>query len=344
MNTQPVTVLIIEDNPGDVRLIKEMLKEAKVRHYMLAASTLARGIDLCGQHDVDIILLDISLPDSRGLETVTSLREEISEVPIVVLTGHNNDELGLEAVAAGAQDYLFKGEINASMLLRCIRYTRERHRVILANQQLAALQERQRLARELHDSVTQTLFSANAMAESSLIQWEVQPDKSHDLIKKVHQLTKGALAEMRMLLLELRPEALLDLPLHTLILQLIESIQGRKDLHVKVDVEPIAELSPQQRLSLYRVAQEALNNTIKHAHSGYVEVKLKQAEDLVKLEIADDGVGFDVDYVNNYSMGLDIMRERAHKIDAELDIVSQTGQGTVVSLTLNISQENLKTA
>jgi signal transduction histidine kinase len=265
MKPMPIRALIIEDNPGDARLILEMFKGAEIPHDLTTASSLQEGIGHCKHNSFHVILLDLSLPDSHGLETLTQLSKHVSDVPIVVLTGFNDERLGAEAVAAGAQDYLIKGEINASILLRSILYARERHNVEVADRELATLQERQRLARELHDSVTQSLFTANVMAESSLIQWEQNPEKAHGLVQQVHRLTKGALAEMRVLLLELRPESLLDAPLHILIQQLIESVYSRKDIAFETALDEIPPLDDETQLTFYRITQEALNNIFKHA-------------------------------------------------------------------------------
>src|SRR5262249_38352654 len=116
------TVLLVEDNPGDARLIREMLAEAATaRLRLLRAETLAAGLEQLARGGVDVVLLDLSLPDSRGLDTFLRTRERAPEVPIVVLSGLSDEELAMRAVHAGAQDYLVKGEVGSDGLGRALR-------------------------------------------------------------------------------------------------------------------------------------------------------------------------------------------------------------------------------
>ncbi|MFQ6616915.1 MAG: response regulator, partial [Fidelibacterota bacterium] len=126
---QTIQLLLIENDAGDVRLLKELLSEMEFpRFNVTTADTLARGLAILKQNDMDIILSDLSLPDSTGLETFDRLQKEASHVPIVVMIGLNNEPLGLQAVKRGAQDSLLKGELNADLIGRAMRYAIERHR------------------------------------------------------------------------------------------------------------------------------------------------------------------------------------------------------------------------
>ena len=207
-------------------------------------------------------------------------------------------------------------------------------------QELARVKERQRLARDLHDAVTQTLFSASLIAEVLPRLWERNPDEGRRRLEELRQLTRGALAEMRTLLLELRPSALAEANLSELLRQLAESITGRARVPVSVGVEGECALPPEVKVALYRIAQEALNNVAKHAAASQAAVSLRyllpspcQGEGpgvRVELRISDDGRGFDPQGVPPESLGLGIMRERAEAIGAALRIKSQVGQGTQV--------------
>jgi DNA-binding NarL/FixJ family response regulator len=124
-----VKVLLIEDNPGDVRLIREMLAEASDIGFSLeSADRLSTGIEHLAKAQVDLILLDLSLPDSRGIETFRMAYAQASGVPIVVLSGCNDEAIGMSAVHAGAQDYLVKGQVDNHLLTRAIQYAIERER------------------------------------------------------------------------------------------------------------------------------------------------------------------------------------------------------------------------
>lgn len=209
---------------------------------------------------------------------------------------------------------------------------------------LAAATERDRLARDLHDSVTQILFSANLIAEVLPQRWQRSPEDGQESLMELRRLTRGALAEMRTLLLELRPEALTRIPLGELIAQLTEAVTSRDYLPFELYLDNVPPLQDQIQVVFYRVAQEALNNAVKHAHAKRVSVSLNamptQGIDTgngwrgqVKLTIRDDGVGFKTDSLGGEKMGLGIMRERANAIGADLSIESRSGAGTTVTLT-----------
>ncbi len=233
--------------------------------------------------------------------------------------------------------------------------------------ELAVVEERQRLARDLHDAVSQTLFSASLIAETLPDLWGISPDEVGELLQKLRQLSRGALAEMRALLMELRPGALAEASLKELLRQLAQAATGREGIPVSVTVDEPCDLPSDVRIALYRIAQEALNNVVKHAQASRVEVSLRcdnpllplQAgegtEDLspsigtplspqpargkaagqvrrVELVIRDDGNGFDLDRVGPERLGLGIMRERAEAVGAVLDIESQPGHGTQIAV------------
>ncbi len=127
MNDGKVKVLLVEDNPGDVRLIRVYLAETGHGAYELAhADRLAEGIRQVREADFDVVLLDLSLPDASGLETLTKMHEAAATLPIVVLTGLNDEAVALEALRKGAQDYLIKGQINGVLLVRAMSYAIER--------------------------------------------------------------------------------------------------------------------------------------------------------------------------------------------------------------------------
>jgi PAS domain S-box-containing protein len=198
--------------------------------------------------------------------------------------------------------------------------------------QTAAAAERSLLARELHDAVSQTLFSASVIAESLPRLWERDPDKVWRGLEQLQQLTRGALAEMRTLLLELRPTALVEAELGDLLRQLTEAFASRTPVKVSLTVEGQRSLPPEVQIALYRMTQEALNNVTKHARATQVTVSLRSQPEEVELRIRDDGRGFDLGRVQPGRLGLDILRERAEAIGATLQITSQADQGTEIEV------------
>jgi PAS domain S-box-containing protein len=199
--------------------------------------------------------------------------------------------------------------------------------------ELAMMEERQRLARNLHDAVSQTLFSASMIAEALPRLWNSNPEKVRPRLDQLHRLTRGALAEMRMLLLELRPTALMEADLGELLEQLVNALQGRATLDVTLHLEGDEhEFSEEVQTALFYITQEALNNIVKHAHADHVDVTLHARQHSVDLEIVDNGQGFDPAEVSATSLGLNIMHERAQAIGAQLELDSAPGKGTQIRI------------
>ncbi len=194
----------------------------------------------------------------------------------------------------------------------------------------AVLAERSRIARDLHDAVTQTLFSASLIAEVLPRLWRRDRSEAERRLGELRQLTRGALAEMRTLLLELRPSRLIDVALGDLLRQLAEAITGRTRVPIEIIVDGQCPLPPDRQVALYRIAQEALNNVAKHARAHQAEVKLCCRPERVELTVSDDGLGFNFEGVKPENLGLSIMHERAEAIGAKLDIQTQLGYGTRV--------------
>jgi signal transduction histidine kinase len=201
-------------------------------------------------------------------------------------------------------------------------------------EQTAVATERSRLARELHDAVTQTIFSASLIAETVAPIWDKDQDEGRKLLQELRQLTRGALAEMRTLLLELRPSALEETSLPDLLNQLAEAVSGRTGVPVKTQIEPTCEIPTTVKVALYRIAQESLNNVMKHARASEVNLYLGGCSDEkgVLLSVWDDGRGFDLDQVPPDRLGLAIIRERAQAIGADLSIESHLNQGSKISV------------
>ena len=128
---QIINILLIEDNPGDIRIIKEHLKEAKEFKFNLhSVENLLKGLTCITENSFDIILLDLLLPDSSGIETLERILEKDSKYPIIVLTGMDNLNLAIQAIKAGAQDYLVKGQIESNALIRSIFHAIDRHKMM----------------------------------------------------------------------------------------------------------------------------------------------------------------------------------------------------------------------
>jgi signal transduction histidine kinase len=200
----------------------------------------------------------------------------------------------------------------------------------------AAAEERQRLARELHDAVTQSLFSASVVAET--LPMLTDRAEIEQGLSQLARLTKGALAEMRTLLIEMRPNALMDADLGSLLTHLINSHRARTKAHITFALDAAACNPPYLvKLNLYRIAQEALNNAAKHASATTISVTFKVVRDKIVLRVQDDGSGFSMDAVaagtTHSGMGLRIMRERAASAEIAIQMTSAPDKGTLVEAT-----------
>lgn len=140
--TPPLNILVVEDNPGDAALLRRYLNAGGVPHTITNVERVVSALELLRDHSPDVVLLDLSLPDSQGLSTVNEIRVRRPDLPIIVLTGLDDQDLATEAVKAGAQDYLVKGKIDADSLARSIRYAIERNHM---QQELQALALRDEL-------------------------------------------------------------------------------------------------------------------------------------------------------------------------------------------------------
>lgn len=131
MNVRQTTnILLIEDNTGDAQLVKIYMKDAAFKYELYLADTFFEGMDILNKHEIDIVLLDLSLPDSQGFKTLNRYMESVTNIPVIVLTGVNNEIVGNQAVKAGAQDFLVKGQFDGKLLGRAIRYAIQRHKEV----------------------------------------------------------------------------------------------------------------------------------------------------------------------------------------------------------------------
>ncbi|MGD8406783.1 MAG: PAS domain S-box protein, partial [Anaerolineales bacterium] len=201
--------------------------------------------------------------------------------------------------------------------------------------QEAVTAERTRLARDLHDAVTQTLFSATLIADVLPDIWSMNEEEGQRRLGELRQLTRGALAEMRTLLVELRPNALVEVPLPTLLRQLSEALTGRARIDIQFSSEGERVLPSDVQIAFYRIAQEALNNVVKHSKASQAAVMLRLGEQ-VRLSITDDGAGFDPSSVTADHLGLKIMCERSDAIGAKFNLYSEPGEGTQVTVTWQV--------
>jgi len=196
--------------------------------------------------------------------------------------------------------------------------------------ELAASQERAHLARELHDSVTQALFSMGLTLRTLELLLETNPDAALPKLAELRELQKDALAEMRTLIFELRPSSLESDGLVQALRTHATAVQRRTGLTIVVDADPIDRLALPVEEALYRIGQEALHNVVKHANASSATMRIAREGDRVKVSVSDDGVGFEPGEVPRLHFGLIGMRQRADLVGGELRVESAPGSGTLI--------------
>lgn len=211
----------------------------------------------------------------------------------------------------------------------------EAHEKLIQEQIVA---ERQRLARELHDSVSQQLFAAS-MLLSAITENEEHPEETKKILKQVEKIVQQAQMEMRALLLHLRPIALKNNTLAEGLKGLIFELEQKINFKIDHQIEEI-KLSKAEEDHLFRIVQEALSNTLRHAKATEVELLLIERDGMAILRIQDNGVGFDVNEdLKTASYGLKNMKERALEIGAKYKLISVPGEGTIVEVQIPVKQE-----
>nr|WP_255604240.1 sensor histidine kinase [Oscillochloris sp. ZM17-4] len=204
----------------------------------------------------------------------------------------------------------------------------------------AILEERNRLARDLHDSVTQSLYSLTLFAEASQrLLSGGSGERAAAYLGRIGETAQQTLKEMRLLVYELRPLALERTGLVGALQQRLEAVEGRAGVAARLRVEGAIALAPAAEEGLYHIAQEALNNALKHAHAQTVEIRLTATDAHLRLTVEDDGQGFNPHQERGGGMGLVSMHERAAGLGATLDIASVPGTGTQVRLELQHAQQ-----
>jgi PAS domain S-box-containing protein len=201
------------------------------------------------------------------------------------------------------------------------------------SREITLLEERQRIASDLHDAVSQTLFSARLTAETLLRQSDRQTDSFTRSLMDINRLVRSASGEIRLILVELRNNALLNVNLTTLLTNLIDSGRARTNADLIFQCQVGDLLLPYQvKLAYYRIAQEAMSNAIKHGKPKNINCNLSENNQILEMTIHDDGIGFSVDKTLDDHFGLKIMRERADLAGVELIISTQPGSGTSVKV------------
>ena len=364
MSSEPIKVLLVEDNLGDARLLYEGLAEALPEQFQMThARRLSEALEYLWQETCDVVLLDLGLPDSHGLDTLVVTRAQAPGVPIVVLTGFQDEALAVEALKGGAQDYLVKGQVDSNLLGRSMRYaivrkaTEEallRQGVALARaeelqrsrQRLLAAQERVRrdIAAQLHDGVQERLLILKGNLQQLLKGTSSASETTKLLSEVVDGLNQVIEQQVGVLSRQLYPLTLSQGLVPTF-LSLGDQFKAGPAVEVELDEELVRRekagrdsVPEQVKLAVYRIAEEALTNVVKYAKAGKATVRLDASrEGWLRLAVRDDGQGFDAKGSPG-GLGMATMQDYADAVGGECVVHSAPGMGTEVTAMLPLSR------
>lgn len=313
MSNGIISVLTIEDNPGDARLIEEMLKEAKrSRFFFINHTTLSGGLEELLSNKVDIILLDLNLPDCTGLDTISIVHEKVKVMPIIILTGRVDEELAIESLKLGMQDYLVKGKIDPELLERSILYAIGRQQVMLelnaSKKEIQEAFQRANFYKDIfaHDmsNILQGILSVAQITKLQLGKTN-DPNEILDIIGIIeNQIIRGSklISNVRKLSeLEELEEPLKSIDVCNLLKKAIGNLKIAYQSHsigIKVDSSK-DNIVIQANDLLLEVFENLLINAVKHNENPIIEIVIRISEEkreglnYIKIEFIDNGIGIE---------------------------------------------------
>jgi signal transduction histidine kinase len=321
-------VLVVDD---DAQMRADLHRLLSAQYMVQAFADGAEALVAARARRPDLLLSDVVRPGLDGLALVRALRADpvTRTIPILLLSTRAGEEAAVAGLEAGADDYVVKPFSDRELLARV--NTRIAHARMRT--ELAAAQERQCLAGQLHDALTQTLVGIHLVVSELMTLAGTGDTRITALLEQLQASTRAAIAETRVLLLEVRPETEWQQRLGELIEHLTQLVRARVPLDIvferrELDPRP---LPTDVQHAFYRIAQESLENVMKHAHATKLEILAEIDLTEVTLSIRDDGRGFDPQAASG-GLGLGSMQARAASIGAALKITSAPGHGTEVAV------------
>lgn len=345
-----IKVLLVEDNQPDAVLLRNALGRGRAGAFSLTrVESAQQAVAKLAGEPFDVVLLDLSLPDSQGLATYEVVRAAAPSVPVVVLTGMADETAAMTAVRRGAQDYLVKGEAEGPSIARALRYaidraaaesarrlTEDHYRAKLQRMaselSLTEERERQNLAIDLHDNIGQLLSVAKIRLDELV---DTAPAPLKLALQQVADLMGESVRHVRSLTVQLSPPILREVGLEAALAWLADHMRDRFKYQVSLEDDGRPKpLDADLRGLLFRAVRELLINVGKHAKASRVRIELCREDSRVAISVADDGTGFDVAKAlgGQSGFGLFSIRERLTYLQGEMVITSTRGKGTQVRL------------
>ncbi len=365
MKERKISVLLVEDDEDDYTLVRDVLSEVPHVDYSIEwASSYEQGLKAIETPAHDVCLLDYRLGERNGIDFLYEAMGRGYRVPIVFLTGQGNLEIDMEAMKAGAADYLAKGEINGPLLDRSIRYAIERKRceeallkshaeLVKANEELqkserelrylssqlltAREQERKRVSQELHDNVWQTLNAIKLDIDHTFSSGDSGPAAIRSGAKRITSAIRDAVERIRTIHGELWPPVLEDFGILAAITWYCREFQNNySSVSIKNHFDLAEGDVPQSvKIVVYRIMQEALSNVAKHSQATDASLSLTKKDDRIEFSVADNGIGFDLGSLSFETkpwsgLGLLSIQKQTEHSDGSFSIKSDKGTGTVI--------------
>jgi signal transduction histidine kinase len=335
MSGKNLVVLVLEDDPLDFEILANSLTLAGLR---TDCRRVDREADFVAQltPEIDVILSDYTLPGWNAVRALEVYRASRLEIPFIVVSGTISEEVAVECMRQGASDYLLKDRLArlGPAILRAVEEFAERRLVESLSTRLLRAQEEERknIARELHDQVGQGL--AVLLIELHNLAADLpSTDPKHAHLQKIVQLVRDHEATVRDIGLLLRPYMLDDLGLIPALNWDARETYRRTGMVVAVNADESCNLLPDEyRTCIYRVVQETLRNVTRHAKAANAKVAVKLEPLQIRVEVEDDGCGFDPRY--SKGMGLLGIEERARHLGGVVHFDSAPGRGTRISILL----------
>ncbi len=343
-DVRPIRMLLVEDDELTGDALKDMLEERGVVVDLVVSAEEAW--ERINPDLFDVVVTDIRLPEMSGVGLLGQIRKKMPEFPVILLTGYDSIEPAIEALKLGAQDYILKPIEEPDVVYlpveKAVSHYRLRQRNRLLEMELirAEEQERRQLASDLHDSVGQSMAMVK-MGLDALAQG-VSCVESSDELDGVRKLVVETIKQIRSLIFQVCPPSLYELGLAAALDGLSDHIQEAHGIQVHFDDagDPAA-LSHEMQIFMFRAARELVLNAVKHANAKEVRMVLEERRCNVTVEVADDGVGFDIDRKlgdrsasNDGGFGLFAIRRRLKAFGGRIDVASKDGQGTTVTISV----------
>jgi signal transduction histidine kinase len=339
-------ILIVDDTPDNLRLLSTMLTEQNydVRSVRSGSAALM-GVQ--GQPP-DLILLDINMPGMNGYEVCQRLKQnpDSRDIPVIFISALNEVFDKVKGFSVGGVDYISKPFQLEEVLVRVENHLKLRQlQVELQNlleherelnqriEELATLEERNRIARDIHDSLGHALVALNIQMETALTLWRDDPEKAYGFLVEAKQLGSNALKAVRQSVSDMRSDPLQGRVLEDAIVVLAEEFQRTTGILPEHQIHLNHPLSQPISTVVYRVVQESLTNICKHAHATAVSIQIQAVNSMLHLKIQDNGKGFQVN-ANRSGFGLQGMRERVTALGGNLEITSEPGHGCCITASL----------